>query len=211
MKQVYPDLWQSEKGTHFGMSMKTYVLQTPEANVVIYYSDDKNEVDQIKELGKIDYQFISHHHEFTPAMFENLNDFQATLYTHEKSVKYLNRPIKDLITLERTTQFSSGIKIIYTPGHTDNNICLYYKSPYGKKYLFVGDTIYLDNGDWNILVMSNDGGDYLTLKESLLELRKLEVDVVMPSVGVGAFGNKAIEVTQNDWQQIIDNTLRRIS
>ncbi|KAB1154203.1 MBL fold metallo-hydrolase [Tenacibaculum aiptasiae] len=207
MKQLYKDLWQTEKGSHFGMSMKTYVLKTPEANIVIYYSDNENEVSQIKKLGEMDYQFISHHHEFTPAMFKNLNDFETTLYTHKKAIPYLKYTIQNMVAFKETSELSSSLKIIYTPGHTNNNICLYYKSPFGKNYLFTGDTIYLDNGHWNILVMPHDGGSYIKLKESLLELKKLKVDVVMPSVGVGLFGNKAMEVTQSEWHKIIDNTL----
>ena len=211
MKKIYPDLWQSEKGSHFGMSMRTYLLKTPEANIIIYYSDDKDEVEQIKELAKINYQFISHHHEFAPALFQNLQDFQSTLCVHEKAFNYLKRPVEDIVSFKQRIEHFSGIRILYTPGHTDNNICLYYKSPNGKDYLFTGDTIYLDHGDWNILVIRHEGGSYTALKESLLQLRKLNVDVIMPSVGVGAEGNKAVEVDEKQWHSIIDNLLKKIS
>ena len=208
MKQLYPDLWQSEKGSHFGMSMKTYLLNTSEANIVVYYSDDRDEVAQIKQLGAIDYQFISHHHEFTPTMFENINDFDTTLCVHENALKYLKTPVENIITFKESSKNFLNMSVIDTPGYTDNNISLYYQSPHGKNYLFIGDTIYLDNGSWNILVMKHDGGSYSKLKESLLKLKELKVDVIMPSVGVG--GNFAVEVTQSDWVRIIDALLKRL-
>ena len=207
MKQLFQDLWQSEKGSHFGMSMKTYLLKTAKGNALIYYSDALDEISHIKKIG-VDYQFISHHHEFTPALIQNLDYFQATLCMHEKGLSYLEQPIKKVIAFNENNKDVLDIKVLFTPGHTDNNICLYYESPFGKNYLFTGDTIYLDRGEFNFLIMSKEGGSNNDLRRSLLELRKLKVDVIMPSVGVGE--NKAIEVTEEKWHSIIDKLLLKI-
>lgn len=205
MKQIYEDLWQSEKGSHFGMSMKTYLLQTTVGNVLIYYSDAPDEIAQLKEIGNIQYQYISHNHELTPAMFQNLEDFGATLCMHQKALNYLKKEVKPPITFSENTLHLPNLEVLNTPGHTNNNISLYYKSPHGKNYLFTGDTIYLDHGKWNTFVMPQDGGSYSDLKESLLVYKQLKVDVIMPSVGIGA--NKAVEVTQKEWLQIINELL----
>lgn len=203
MKQIYPDLWQSEKGTHFGMRLNTYLLKTKEERIVVYYTNAEDEADVIKNMQP-KYQFISHNHEFTPALFNNLNDFETTLCIHEKASKYLNKFVANKICIDKESDEIAGLQIFYTPGHTDNNICMYYKSPYGKNYLFTGDTIYLDNGKWNTLVMINEGGSYKDLKNSLLRLRELEVDVIMPSVSVGNTTKHAVEVTRAEWKNVID-------
>ena len=209
MKQVYQDLWQSEKGSHFGMHMNAYLLKRKEGNVLFYYTDDISEVDQIKKLGGVDYQYISHHHEFTPPMFDNLTSLNATMVVHQNALKYLKHEVDHLEDVKATTYHSSDILILESPGHTDNNLCFYYKSPYGKSYLFTGDTIYLDRGEWNILVMKHEGGSYDALRKTLLEMRALEVDVVMCSVAIGAT-NERIEVNEHEWHQIIDQLLLKI-
>ncbi|NER15379.1 MBL fold metallo-hydrolase [Leptobacterium flavescens] len=208
MRQLYPDLWQSEQGSHFGMDMRTYLLATDDGNVLLYYSNAPDEIAHIKTLGSPKYQYISHHHEFMPAMFANLSDFDAIVCIHRNAVSYLKQDVDDMVIFNETTQLSSRLKAIFTPGHTDNNMCFYYRSPFGKSYLFTGDTIYLDNGKWNFIVMPHDGGNYSDLKQSLMTLRQLEVDVIMPSVGVG--GNRAVEVTQKEWHQIIDKLVERL-
>lgn len=121
---------------------------------------------------------------------------------HENSLKYSNL---DYSKHERITNSCCflGVDIIYTPGHTDTNLCFYYPSPTGKNYLFVGDTFYLDRNRWNILIMKHEGGSKQLLKQSLLELKKLEIDVVCCSVSTGK--NQHVEVDPQEWSRIIDD------
>ncbi len=208
MKKIYPDLWQAEEGNHFGMRLRTYLLATEKGNTLMYYTNSSAEIEDIKKLGGVNRQYISHHHEFTPAMFENLKVFKPVLGVHENAIPYLNNQGNNVITFNDYIVDESNIHIIHTPGHTTNNICMYYQSPFGKSYLFAGDTIYLDKGKFNYLIMPHEGGNKSDLKESLLKLRKLKVDVIMPSVGVG--NHDAVVVTEEQWHGIIDDLLQRI-
>ena len=102
-----------------------------------------------------------------------------------------------------------GIDVIYTPGHTDGNVCFFYQSPHGKSYLFTGDTIFKWDGEWATLVISQFGGSKGSLAGSLLRLRYLSPDIVMSSGFVGdvAFG----EVTKDEWTQAIDDNVKRLT
>ncbi len=208
MKQIYQDLWQAEKGNHFGMLLRTYLLTTEKGNALIYYTNSQSETEHIKKLGGAKKQYLSHHHEFMPAMFSNLEDFNAQLSVHKSALPFLNQKVENINVLEDNTVDFADIQIFHTPGHTNNNISLYYHSPYGKSYLFIGDTIFLDRGKFNYLIMPQEGGSISTLKTSLLKLRKLKVDVILPSVGVGH--HDAVEVTQIEWHNIVDDMISRL-
>ncbi len=209
MKQIYQDLWQAEKGDHFGMLLRTYLLTTEKGNALIYYTNSRSETEHIKKLGGAKKQFLSHHHEFMPAMFGNLKDFNAQLNVHETALPFLSQKVENIKVLKGNSSDIANIQIFHTPGHTNNNISLYYHSPYGKHYLFIGDTIFLDKGSFNYLIMHNEGGSKVELKESLSKLRELKVDVVLPSVGVGH--HDAVEVTQGEWYDIVDNMVKRLT
>lgn len=208
MKQIYQDLWQAEDGDHFGMLLRTYLLTTKKGNAVIYYTNSLTETEHIKKLGGAKKQFLSHHHEFMPAMFNNLTDFNAQMSVHKSALPFLKQKVENIHVLEDNTNDFANIQVFHNPGHTNNNISLYYHSPYGKSYLFIGDTIFLDRGNFNYLIMPNEGGSKNELKESLLKLRELKVDVILPSVGVGY--HEAIEVTQSEWHNIIDDIVNRL-
>ncbi|MEM9220308.1 MAG: MBL fold metallo-hydrolase [Cyanobacteria bacterium P01_F01_bin.150] len=110
--------------------------------------------------------------------------FSSQLACHENVRRYFGDEFSaDVFFDSSESQRHMGdIEVIYTPGHTDNNLCFRYQSPHGKAYLFIGDTLYQDHGEWNTLVVVSDRGNSADLKRSLLRLRKLEVDVVICNV-----------------------------
>ena len=81
-------------------------------------------------------------------------------------------------------------------------MCYRYRSPHGKTYLFTGDAIYPDEGEWKTIVVADDGDDEAELARSLASMRELEVDVVICSVSVGE--KEIVEVTTEKWRSIID-------
>jgi hypothetical protein len=87
---------------------------------------------------------------------------------------------------------------------TEGSLCFFYKSPYGKSYLFTGDTIFQSNGKWATLVFPK-----ALLAESLKRLRDLNPDVVMSSACVGDVS--VVEVSGDEWSQAIDDNVRRLS
>lgn len=207
MKQIYTDLWQSEQGSQFGLSLKTYLLKTPQQNVLIYFTNIARETEDIKQLGGAQFQFISHHHEFLDGFYQNLIDFEPKLILHEQGVRRLRENYENRIEINSDLP-NNGLTILSTPGHTDSSLCLYYQSAHGKNYLFTGDTIYLHHNEWNIFVMPSDGGSNDDMKQTLMKLRNLEVDVICPSVSVGT--NRHVEVNREEWLAIIDTQLAKL-
>ena len=100
------------------------------------------------------------------------------------------------------------IDIIHTPGHTAGSICFFYKSPYGKSYLFTGDTIFQSNAKWATLAFPRAGGSEASLAQSLLRLRDLNPDVVMCSAFVGDVS--VVEIIGDEWAQAIDDNVSRL-
>lgn len=207
MKQIFGDLWQSEKGTHFGLDLRTYFLKRKEGNVLFYYTNNFSELEAIKELGGIQFQYLSHHHEMLPALAKNIETLHPILGFHKNAFPHFDIDYSKIVQFNADQIHSENIKIIDTPGHTNSNLCFYYQSPFGKNYLFTGDTIYLDNGNWAYLIFENQKGGKNELRQSLSKLRKLDVDVVICSVAEGK--NDVVEVTQKEWHAIIDGLIQQ--
>ncbi|MGB0868810.1 MAG: hypothetical protein ACPGSD_04360 [Flavobacteriales bacterium] len=207
MKQIFPDLWQSEKGDHFGMRLKTYVYENSYGRFLMYYTNSLSETEEILQLGGLDFQMIGHHHELQNGFYQNLKDFEPLVFLHEKAKKHLNTTYNHFEFIPKSTSFM-GIEIIDTPGHTNTNLCYYIKSETNKNYLFVADTIFLNHGKWNTLIMPNDGGNKQDLIDSLQLLRQYKVDVIFCVVGLGQ--NDFVEVNQKEWENIIVDVLMEL-
>ncbi len=65
MKQLYPDLWQTQPEHPFGPQMSThaYLLTRSSGNILFYNSTRVDEYDQIRQLGGMAFQFLSHRDE----------------------------------------------------------------------------------------------------------------------------------------------------
>ena len=92
--------------------------------------------------------------------------------------------VVDVKFFERTTHFSN-IEVIPTPGHTDGSMSFMYRSPYGLRYLFTGDTLFRSNVGWGTLVFPSAGGNVEALNESLMIYLDLDPDVVISSAYSG--------------------------
>jgi glyoxylase-like metal-dependent hydrolase (beta-lactamase superfamily II) len=84
-------------------------------------------------------------------------------------------------------------KVIHTPGHTDDSICLYSAR---HKSLMTGDTIINDKGHLmlNPLLTLDDQA----LHESLKKLKQLQVDRIYPGLGAPVFGKDIITRISTD-------------
>lgn len=84
-------------------------------------------------------------------------------------------------------------KVIHTPGHTDDGICLYNAR---QKSLITGDTIINLQGELvlnPLLKLDNDA-----LAESFNKLKQLEVDNMYPGWGPPVFGKDIIGCVSTD-------------
>lgn len=80
------------------------------------------------------------------------------------------------------------LKVLYTPGHTSDSICLYDER---TKTLFSGDTVF----GWGAFGRTNlDTGSKKDLLASLGRLSALEVDVLLPGHGEPIFKGAKIHI-----------------
>lgn len=207
MRKLYPDLWQTSQEKMFGMNAHGYMLTHPEGNVLFYNPHGRGDFSSISQMGGLKYHYLSHNHEINDCLPKVKREFSSHLCCHENVKPYFDASFSADVFFDSSDSqcHSNDIEVIYTPGHTNNNLCFRYRSPHGKVYLFIGDTIYQDNRAWNTLVVNGDGGDAADLKQSLLRLRGIDVDVVICNVSIGE--TTVPEVQESEWHSIIDRLI----
>ncbi len=204
MKRLYPDLWQTAEEKQFSvLTVHAYLLERPGGNVLFYNPRSSGDFEEIGDLGGIAHHCLSHCHEVGESLAEVAGRFDSKLCCHALAAPYLPNAVSaDVLFDSPPREYLGDIEVIHTPGHTNNSVCYRYRSPHGKTYLFTGDAIYLDGGEWKTIVVGDDGGDEAELARSLASMRELEVDVVICSVSIGEM--RIVEVTPNEWRGIID-------
>ena len=208
MKRLYPDLWRTAEEKQFGvLTVHAYLLERPGGNVLFYNPRSSRDFEEIGDLGGITHHCLSHCHEVDESLAEVAGRFGSKLCCHALVKPYLPEAVSaDVLFDSPPHEFLGGdIEVIHTPGHTDNSVCYRYRSPHGKTYLFTGDAIYLDHGEWKTIVVADDGGSEAELAGSLASMRELEVDVVICSVSIGEM--RIVEVTPDEWGNIIDGLM----
>ncbi|MFV1998122.1 MAG: MBL fold metallo-hydrolase [Acidiferrobacterales bacterium] len=210
MKQIYEDLWQTKLENPFaGVQTHAYYLQCPEGNVLIYNTGHTEEINHIAGLGGIKYHYLSHRDEAGPSLEIIRQRLGSELCCHENEKSAISQLCEVDITFSENTRHFSNVDIICTPGHTNGSISFLYSSPFGRTFLFTGDTLFQSNGRWRTLVLSDAGGSSGSLIESLQTYRDLNPDVVLSSAS--ATGERAfVETTESQWKEDIDNTIEQM-
>jgi glyoxylase-like metal-dependent hydrolase (beta-lactamase superfamily II) len=204
MKQIFPDLWQTQAEHPFaGVTSHAYLLVRDTGNILLYSSGLRAEYQPMKELGGVAHQYLSHRDEAGPALAEIKALFGSRLWCHRLEEPSISK-VAPVDSLFDKREVVNGIEVIPTPGHTDGSVCFLVRSPHGT-YLFTGDTIYQDNGAWETRVNGYAGGSKPDLKSSLMLLRDLGPAVVFSSASVGSVPFK--EVSSQEWQSDIDNII----
>ena len=208
MKQLQEDLWQSTIYSIGTLNTHAYFLRRPEGNVLFYNTGNEGDLEEIAELGGIQAQLLSHRDESGLSLNRIKDLFGSKLCCSDLEAPIIGKDAPVDVTFQVRDQHLGDIDIIHTPGHTDGSICFLYKSPYGKSYLFTGDTIFQWDAKWATLVLPWAGGSEASLAESLLRLRDLNPDIVMSSGFVGDVS--IVEVTGDEWARAIDDNVSRL-
>ena len=135
-------------------------------------------IERLKILGH-DFQkkvfiFLTHYHSDHIAGFRYLTKY-LNLHCYVQT-KRLPIPAKSttLITDQQVIKLGKSVfRVLFTPGHTRESICLYEKT---NKILFSGDTIFL-NGEigWTMYPGGNSA-----IHESIKKLLPLDVEILAP-------------------------------
>lgn len=206
MKQIYPDLWQTEAEHPFsGVTSHAYLLTKEDGNVLFYSSGVTRDYDEMASLGGVAWQYLSHRDEAGPSLLQIKQRFGSQLCCHrleEKSIRQ-TAPI-DCLFDEREVRLGN-VEIIPTPGHTEGSVCFFVRLPKGGKYLFTGDSIYMNDGVWEVRINRFSLSAKSAIKKSLLLLRDLDPSVVISSASMGSAAYK--EVTPDEWRSIVDGVI----
>jgi glyoxylase-like metal-dependent hydrolase (beta-lactamase superfamily II) len=208
MKQLYPDLWQTNLFKSGMLNSHAYLLQHPDGNILFYNTNDETDLDKIEQLGGIKYQLLTHRDEAGTSLLRIKERFKSLLVFTEPESQAISKYAQADLFFEPTDNQFAHIEVLHTPGHTEGSVSFVYQSPYGKTYLFTGDTFFQWEGRWATLVLDSAGGNKASLKSSLHKLRALKPDVVMSSGFVGDKG--VVEINEAEWLNAIDNEINNL-
>jgi len=210
MIQLYDDLYQTKVENPFSnLNTHAYFLIRKEGNVLFYNTSSSQEIKEISEKGGIVFQYLSHRHEVGDSLRVIRDKFCSKLCADQKEVPSISKTCPVDVKFSERVIHSNNIEVIPTAGHTAGGLCFYYTSPNGLNYLFTGDLIFPRNGEWCVILISNDGANRENLVKSLLIIRELKPDIVLSSASVGDIS--VVKVNEKEWQNAIDKNIKALS
>jgi glyoxylase-like metal-dependent hydrolase (beta-lactamase superfamily II) len=147
-------------------------------------------------LGGVARHYLSHRDELGESINAIRERFGTRLGGHRLEYDDFARIRPPDIVFDKRDTDPDGIEIIPTPGHTPGSTCFFVHSTSGGRYLFTGDTLFLNNdGIWKAGYIEGIS-DREALAASLERLRALEPDLVVSSACPGGVGVRAVEPAQ---------------
>lgn len=188
------------------MSTHAYLLTRSSGNVLFYNSARLDEYDQIRQLGGMAFQFLSHRDEAGKNLQQLKDLFHNKLCCHKLEESAIAKACPVDLVFEAQGIYADDIEVIPTPGHTAGSVCFLYKSPHGKTYLFTGDTVFPEHDSWGTYVSF---WHKKTLAKSLELLKDINPDVVISSGSVGQFSFH--EMSHGQWSNVLNDTIRSLA
>jgi len=212
MKQIYPDLWRTAPEHPLpddlpDLMMHAYLLVREQGNLLFCRSEHQADHQQIRDLGGITHQYLTHWHEAAPGLARIKEMFGSKLVCHRRAEHTVSQFSPVDLSFETRAVHLGDVEVIPTPGHTPGSTCFLFDSPHGKTYLFAGDTLFPSRGSWEALVWED--GNEAELRESLKLLRRLEPDVILCGASVGDVPFR--EMSQPEWHAALDQAARSLS
>ncbi len=209
MKQLTADLWETEVEQPVpGLTTRAYLLTRKDGNVLFYNTSHNHEIDHMAQLGGVAYQFLSHKDELGDSLRTIRQRFGVRLGGHvREQAEFARVCVPDILFDQRKTYFGN-IEVIPTPGHTPGSTCFFVESGSEKRYLFTGDTVYLNkSGEWEAGYLAGIS-DRDELDNSLNMLQQLAPDLVLSSGSDGGGGCQAMQPT--DWFTHIEHARSKL-
>ena len=185
------------------LDIRAFLLRRDQGNLLVYsVTTLESEAPAVKDLGGISRQYLNHRHE---AMFAS--DWAAApLFCHASERESVAKTSSVRGAFSRRHRLDDDFEVIPTPGHTRGATAFLWDSG-EHRFLFTGDTVYLDDGEWVAAVLeSSDRGPYI---ESLELIRELDFDVLVPWAATGGGPYHAL-TSRADARRRIDAILKRV-
>ena len=128
---------------------------------------------EIRDRGGASKLLINHGHE---GMF-GAPPIDAPVFVQERDRAELGGAIPVAGTFARREMISADLEVIPIPGHTPGGAAYLWDSG-AHRFLFTGDTVWLDHGEWSAVVL--DPGARPDYVKSLALMRELDFDVLVP-------------------------------
>jgi glyoxylase-like metal-dependent hydrolase (beta-lactamase superfamily II) len=147
------------------LDIRAFLLTREAGNLLVYTAPAiVDEADAIEALGGIAWQYVNHSHEDGFGVEAIADRFGSVVVDQ---------------TFSERTSVDRDFEVIPTPGHTPDASAFLWDSGH-HRYLFTGDTISLDDGEWvPALLGSSDRESYIV---SLELIRELNFDLLVPWV-----------------------------
>lgn len=206
MKQIQPDLWQTEVESPFpGLTTHAYLLVRDEGNVLFYNTSQQADIKQMADLGGVAYHFLSHRDELGASINQICELYGARLGGHRDEQSDFAKIREPDMVFHQREKLIDNVEVIPTPGHTPGSCCFLVNSPHGKTYLFTGDTLYLTDAGWKPGMLSFSNREQLV--ESLQLLQTLKPDLVLSSAFSGQSG---FEEAGENWAGKVKTALKSL-
>ena len=137
------------------LHVRSFVVPREHDNLLVYGTPTvMDDAAEIESLGGISYQYLNHWHE---AMFvdERVRDeLGARVVIHEDDRAAAADSVTVDATFSERGSLGGGFELIPIPGHTPGATAFLWDSG-ERRYLFTGDTIYLEDGKWAPAVLGS--------------------------------------------------------
>jgi glyoxylase-like metal-dependent hydrolase (beta-lactamase superfamily II) len=181
------------------LHVRAFVLERARGNILVYSTTG---LELGEYAGTITRHYLNHGHE---AMFAT-EGIGAPLFVHERDCRSTEKAYHVRGTFSKRHVLDEDFEVIPTPGHTPGATAYLWDNG-AHRFLFTGDTIYLDRGEWVAAVLeSSDRERYI---ESLELIRELDFDVLVPWAATGGEPYHA-PTDRADTQRRIDAIIDRI-
>lgn len=212
MKKVAERLYRSEPEDPFGRGdclTHAFFIARPNTdglgNVLIYSSgqlaqDEKH----IRTLGGITRQYLNHRDEAAAHCDWVSQTFGSKLICHVAEREAIEKHCTVHETIDAATELAPDLVAVPTPGHCPGSTCYLWNGP-DARYLFPGDTIYFDKGDWQVFI---DPANAQEMIRSLRVIAALEFDVLLPGLYQGDVWRA--DVTKGEAVERINEIVERL-
>ena len=206
MQAIIPGLYASDpEPLPFApaLDVRAFLLQREPGNLLVYSTSELgSEAEAIEELGGISRQYLNHRHE---AGFAS-EWVTSPLFVHEDEREAVAEKTAVDESFSARHTLDDDFEVVPTPGHTPGATAFLWSSA-EHRVLFMGDTIYLDDGEWIAAVL--DFSDRPAYVESLELIRELDFDVLVPWAASGGQPYHAM-TDQSDARRRLDAILERV-
>lgn len=200
MRQIRSDLWETRADNPFpGLTTHAYLWTGgPSGNVLFYSTQTDAEFAELRALGGVAHQYLSHRDEAGPMLAAIAAEFGAGLHAPAAELLDIGAHAHVDVPVGSRHVDANGIEVIPTPGHSPGSTCYLVPGANGQSYLFTGDTIFLGaDGTWSAGYLP-EISDAQQLDDSLRILGGLAPDLVISSAFASESG---VQVPGPRWAQ----------